>query len=83
MKRMLLAVSVAILISMMLVPRGHVDILRYGHAKDGNIEEFLPFFLQSVWPTNEIMWQTFMLQTIFLAILAAVIVNLFPRKPRK
>ena len=82
MRRTLLAVGFAVLTSMMLIPRGHVDILRYGHAKEGEILEFLPFFSQSGVPQNEIMWQTFILETLFLVILAAVIVN-FPRRQKR
>jgi hypothetical protein len=75
MKRTLLAVGVAVLTSMMIIPRGLVTVGRYGHVEEGDIQEFLPFFLQSQ-RHYEIMWHTFTLGTIFLIILAAVIVNL-------
>ena len=47
MKRTLLAVGVAVLTSMMLIPRGVVTVERYGHVQEGDIQEFLPFFLYS------------------------------------
>jgi hypothetical protein len=62
MKRTLLAVAIAILISLMIAPhRG------YAHA---------PLFVAS----SEIDVKQFALQTIFLALLLAVIVNLEPRR---
>ena len=82
MKRTLLAVGIAVLTSMMLIPRGLVTVERYGHIREGDIQEFLTFFLQSQQP-YEMMWHTFILQTIFLIILAAVIVNLPLRRKRE
>ena len=82
MKRTLLAVGVAVLISMMLIPRGFVTVERYGHIEEGDIQEFLPFFLHSQ-RHYEVMWHTFMLETIFLIILAAVIVNIPWRRRRR
>jgi hypothetical protein len=71
MKRTLLAVGVAVLVSMMLTPRGPYR----------RIEMWVPFF----WDTDywRILWTPFILQTVFAAVVAAVIVNLFPRRPRK
>jgi len=73
MKRTLLAVGLAVLVSMMVVPLGiggHEPVRDYG-----------PFFLShfiydavGAYPA-EIVWGSFILQTIFLAILFAVIVN--------
>jgi hypothetical protein len=82
MKRTLLAVGVAVLTSMMLIPRGVVTVERYGHVQEGDIQEFLPFFLHSQ-QQYKIMWHTFMLETIFLVILAAVIVNFPWRRKRE
>jgi hypothetical protein len=82
MKRTLLAVGVAVLSSMMLIPRGVVTVERYGHVQEGDIQEFLPFFLHSQ-QQYKIMWHTFMLETIFLVILAAVIVNFPWRRKRE
>jgi hypothetical protein len=82
MKRTLLAVGVAVLISMMLIPRGVVTVEHYGHVQEGDIQEFLPFFLHSQ-QQYKIMWHTFMLETIFLVILAAVIVNFPSRRKRE
>jgi len=68
MKRTLLAVGIAILVSMMAVPR------RLLHSSNV-VDSWLPLFSD-----GEIMWEMFILQTIFLAVLLAVIVNLFPRR---
>jgi hypothetical protein len=78
MKRTLLAVGVAVMISMMLVPIGASIYI-------GNIGgrllwlSHVPFFFHGDWA---IEWNDFFLQTLFLAVLAAVIVNLFRRKPK-
>jgi hypothetical protein len=79
MKRTLLAVGVAVLISMMLIPHGD-----YG----GPVQMWLPWFYDTHWlPWNtedwEILWTEFILQTMFAAVLFAVLVNLLPRRPRK
>jgi hypothetical protein len=77
MKRTLLAVGVATLISMMLIPRGNYKP-----------QMWLPFFYDTHWLPGwayywRILWTPFILQTVFAVIAAAVIVNLFPRRPRK
>jgi hypothetical protein len=75
MKRTLLAVGVAVIVSMMLIPRGD----NYG------VRMWLPFFYDTDWlPWNTtdwgVHWSAFILQTIFLALLLVVIVNLEPRR---
>jgi hypothetical protein len=79
MKRTLLAVGVAVLISMMLIPRGD-----YG----GPVRMWLPWFYDTQWlPWNtedwEILWTEFFLQTVFAAVLFAVLVNLFAAQTKK
>ena len=76
MKRTLLAVGIAVLASMMLIPRG-----------DDGIHIWLPFFYDAHWLGNqasnwEINWDAFILQTVFAAVFLAVLVNLLPRRPR-
>jgi hypothetical protein len=61
-KRTLLAIAVAVLISMMLVP----DFQRVAHGQF----RFAPFFL-----VEEILWGQFILEMIFLSVLAVVLVN--------
>lgn len=82
MKRTLLAIGIAVLVSLMLVPYGSPDV----HSMD----MWLPFFISMNWlpeswnvRDDRIMWTPFILQTVFVAVAAAVIVNLFPRRPRK
>jgi hypothetical protein len=78
MKRTLLAVGIALLASMMLIPRG-----------ENGVQMWLPFFFDTSGATRfgtdywQIRWTPFILQTVFIAIAVAVIVNLFPRRPRK
>jgi hypothetical protein len=77
MKRTLLAVGLAVLVSLMFVPEGEawqgctICVVVNGSG-------FAPFF-----SVTSIVWGQFILQTIFLSVLAAVIVNLFPRRSRK
>jgi hypothetical protein len=80
MKRTLVAVGIAVLLSMLLVPRGYVYIARY-HRTEGDIRQLLPFFVHSPYGW-EVLWQAFIMQTIFLAVLAAVIVNVRWRRQR-
>jgi hypothetical protein len=63
MRRTLLALGIAVLVSMMLVPRG---------ASMEMYERF-PFFVSSSYP---VAWPAFILQTIFICVGAAVLVNL-------
>ncbi len=77
MKRTLRAVGVAVLVSMMLVPVG-----------DFEVRMWLPFFYDTGWLRQDtggwgIHWSPFILQTVFAAVAATVIANLFPRRPRK
>jgi hypothetical protein len=70
MKRTLLAVVIAVLISLMIAPHRGGNLFRsegYAHA---------PAFVAS----REIDVKQLVLQTIFLAVLLAVIVNLEPRR---
>ena len=78
MSRTLLAVGIAVLVSMMLVPRSRFEYGVY-YAPS----EWLPFFLGSPHVGQLIHWGHFALQTLFAAILLAVLVNIFPRRPRK
>jgi hypothetical protein len=63
MRRTLLAIGIAVLLSMMLVPRG----------AEMEMYERLPFFVSSSYP---VAWPAFILQTIFVCVGAAVLVNL-------
>jgi len=63
MRRTLLAIGIAVLVSMMLVPRG----------AEMEMYERLPFFVSSSYPDA---WPAFILQTIFVCVGAAVLVNL-------
>ena len=71
MKRTLLAIGIAVLISMLCVP------VTLGPLPT---TYFMPFFAASC--CDEMERAKFVLQTTFLAVLAAVIVNLFRRKPK-
>jgi hypothetical protein len=76
MKLTLLAIGVAVLVSLMFVPDtdwpGCTICVVVGDSG------FTPFFL-----VTRIAWGQFTLQTIFLAVLGAVLVNLLPGKPKK
>jgi hypothetical protein len=77
MKRTLLAVGIAVILSMMLMPRADT----YG------VHIWLPFFYDTQWMgykarNLEIHWSGFILQTVFAAVLFAVLVNLWPRRRR-
>ena len=63
MRRTLLAIGIAALASMMLVPRGP-GMEKYDR---------LPFFVSS---SYAVVWPAFILQTIFVSVGAAVLVNL-------
>ena len=70
MKRTLLAVVIAVLISLMIAPHTGGNLFRsggYAHA---------PIFVAS----SQVDVKQLVLQTIFLALLLAVIVNLEPRR---
>jgi uncharacterized protein (DUF2062 family) len=80
MKRTLLAVGVAVLISMMFVPsvRYVVGTSWDGHREMGIVPgNVRPFFSLA---DCRVLWGPFALQTAFAAVAAAVIVNLFQRK---
>ena len=68
MKRTLLAVGIAVLVSMMFVPEA---CFRYDWFYPQILANYQPFFR-----VGKIAWGTFALQTVFLAVLVAVIVNL-------
>jgi hypothetical protein len=70
MKRTLLAVGVAILASMMWIP---AFIPRMGHCRA---------WIFSIDRETTIYWSLMILQTVLVAVVAAVIVNLFRRKPK-
>jgi hypothetical protein len=71
MKRTLLAIGVAVLASMMLVP-----------MKWGTATIMCPFFFLLDCPCR-VLWTPFALQTAFATVAAAVIVNLFPHTPQR
>lgn len=63
MRRTLLAIGISVLASMMLVPRG----------AGMEMYERLPFFVSS---SYAVAWPALILQTIFVSVGAAVLVNL-------
>lgn len=63
MRRTLLAIGIAVPVSMMLVPRG----------AGMEMYERLPFFVSS---SYAVAWPAFILQTLFVSIGAAVLFNL-------
>jgi hypothetical protein len=63
MRRTLLAIGISVLVSMMLVPRG----------AGMEMYERSPFFVSS---SYAVAWPAFILQTIFVSVGAAVLVNL-------
>jgi hypothetical protein len=86
MKRTLLAVGVAVLASLLLVPQytgsrpNRQGIISFGGPWEYEHQIWRqPFFcLNHGW---EIQWDLFALQTVFAAVAAAVIVNLIPHRP--
>jgi hypothetical protein len=70
MKRTLLAIAAAVLVSLMVAPHKGANPLR----SEGN--EHAPVFVAS----SQIDVTQLVLQTLFLAVLLAVIVNLEPRR---
>ena len=86
MKRTLLAVGFAILVSMMFVPYGGTNDHRNWNDKFGMFVRSYysfrsPFFVDS--QGYPILLPELIVQTTFLAVAAAVIVNLFPRRPKQ
>ena len=86
MKRTLLAIGIAVLVSMMVAPffcdncgTDSPAILRATAGGSWGIV-WIPFFLGL---NLRFAWTAFTLQTLFLAVLFAVLVNLFPRRPRR
>jgi hypothetical protein len=79
MKRTLLAVGIAVLVSMMFIPCDEWGFYGWRGPQ--------PFWIAIDRMTylNEwrLMWPKFILQTVFVAVLFAVIVNLLPRRPRR
>ena len=71
-QRTLLAIFFAAIFSLMFAPHSGRGLLRFANYAHG------PFFITP----HQIAGKPLLLQTIFLAIAAAVIVNLFPRKPK-
>lgn len=85
MKRTLIAVGIAVLISMMLMPMEHKKfIVTTSEGYGGWMTETImrPFFVPTYCDSCYVLWTPFWLQTLFLAVAAAVIVNLFRRRPR-
>ena len=73
-KRTLVAVVIAVLISLMIAPHSGSgrSLLRFAGYAHG------PFFIMPSYVDGKQL----VLQTIIIAVAAAVIVNLFPRRPR-
>jgi hypothetical protein len=76
MRRTLFAVGIAVLISIMAVPRGIGPLFQNGIALSGSRVSTHSLF-ETGYPVR---WSEFILQTTFLAVLLAVIVNLLPRR---
>ena len=74
MKRTLLAIIFAVLLSLMFAPHSGSgrSLLRFAGYAHG------PFFIMPSYVDGKQL----VLQTIIIAVAAAVIVNLFPRRPR-
>jgi len=73
MNRTLLAISIAVLISLMFAPHTGRGLLRSANYAQG------PFFITP----SQVDRKQLVLQTIIIAIAAVVIVNLFPRRTKK
>jgi len=75
MKRTLLAIIFAVLLSLMFAPHSGSGrtLLRFAGYAHG------PFFIMPSYVDG----RQLVLQTIIIAVAAAVIVNLFPQRPRK
>jgi hypothetical protein len=69
MNRTLLAISIAVLISLMLAPHTGRGALRFANYAHG------PFFIMP----SQVDRKQLVLQTIIIAVASAVTVNLFPR----
>jgi len=74
-KRTLLAIVFAVLLSLMFAPHSGSGrtLLRFAGYAHG------PFFIMP----SHVDGRQLVLQTIIIAVAAAVIVNLFPQRPRK
>jgi len=74
-KRTLLAIIFAVLLSLMFAPHSGSGrtLLRFAGYAHG------PFFIMP----SHVDGRQLVLQTIIIAVAAAVIVNLFPQRPRK
>jgi hypothetical protein len=70
MNRTLLAISIAVLISLMFAPRTGRGLLRFANYAHG------PFFMTP----SQVDRKQLVLQTIIIIVAAVVIVNLLPRK---
>ena len=73
MNRTLLAISIAVLISLMLAPHIGRGLLRFANYAHG------PFFMTP----SQVDRKQLVLQTIIIAVAAVVIVNLLPSRGRK
>ena len=70
MNRTLLAISIAVLISLMFAPHAGRGALRFANYVHG------PFFIAP----SQVDRKQLVLQTVIIAVAAAVFVNLLPRK---
>jgi hypothetical protein len=71
-----MAVGIAVLTSMMLVPRGYVDGRLFWTSGE-QIVEWAPYFVSTMGQMGHtFLPRTFTLQTVFLAVLFAVIANI-------
>jgi hypothetical protein len=73
MNRTLLAISIAVLISLMFAPHTGRGLLRFANYAHG------PFFITP----SQVDRKQLVFQTIIVAVAAVVIVNLFPRRTKK
>jgi hypothetical protein len=83
MKRTLLAVGVAVLASMMLVPFDREQLVSLSAPTLYTVTIMRPFFFLIDCHSCSVHWTLFALQTAFAAVAAAVIVNLFPHRSRR
>ena len=84
MKRTLLAVGIAVLLSLMFVPHGWTSDHRSWNTRLGSAEREYVSYRAPFWDSGfPVLPTELIVQTTFLAVVAAVIVNLFPHRPRR
>ena len=85
MKRTLLAVGVAVLMSLMFIPYGGTSDHSTWNDPLGRMNRNYVSYRAPFWESQgfPILLSELIVQTAFVAVAAAVIVNLFPRRPSK